>query len=569
METSSTNIDGAIVIDGHPYGVGRAQGSTVNVRFGVNEWKPKKRNKNESDEAMQARVQADVDKWRAIQQGATDAAALAGSPASVRKSSLSLKPSPTGAQGRMTDMPPPPSKRPNRTSTASGGAAAASSSSRAEPADSAGAGSGSSSDHALKRMQKKERETLRLIEQRDEGHTLSPEEAAKVAQLPNLVTQIALLQTTPVVTPMVTPIGTPCRTPSSEASAARTMPAAACAAATCNTAQAALQSLPPTPPRRVWTRANAVAVEREMAQERAELQLKRQAAGEAAAAAEQDMWLMLRAPFDSWDSSVIWQLAMCEFAFEHLDDVAALSSKQLQLEFRAACEEVRHPAEVPRLRGSLQIDALQEALVNSTPLYEELQYQLSRYKRLYCSMFSGFGRFREVTPIPGESLLALMKRTHDASLKWRPPGRPPAEQLALVSKEGGRYKAEWREDTWMQRHEDTGKTLSLRGTSGVTKAGLRRLKNMSDEQRPAHEHYTTIRLHDYQAHHIQRSKSLTNSFAVQRCTLQWDEVTMNSLAWCVIILNCMRTPSIREREVILKHTYFEPPPLINLLSNNE
>ena len=76
METASTNIDGAIVIDGHPYGVGRAQGSTVNVRFGVNEWKPKKRNKNESDEAMQARVQADVDKWRAIQQGATDAARI-------------------------------------------------------------------------------------------------------------------------------------------------------------------------------------------------------------------------------------------------------------------------------------------------------------------------------------------------------------------------------------------------------------------------------------------------------------------------------------------------------------
>ena len=69
METARTNIDGAIVIDGHPYGVGRAQGSTVCVQFGVNEWKPKKQNKNESDEAMQARVQADVDKWRAINKG--------------------------------------------------------------------------------------------------------------------------------------------------------------------------------------------------------------------------------------------------------------------------------------------------------------------------------------------------------------------------------------------------------------------------------------------------------------------------------------------------------------------
>ena len=63
--------------------------------------------------------------------------------------------------------------------------------------------------------------------------------------------------------------------------------------------------------------------------------------------------------------------------------------------------------------------------------------------------------------------------------------------------------------------------------------------------------YTTIRNHDYQAHLIQRSKSLTNSFAVQRCTLQWDEVTMNHLAWCVIILNCLRTTaSVREREVL-------------------
>ena len=273
METSDS---GTIVIDGHPYDVGRAQGSTVCVQFAINEWKPKKRNKNESDEAMQTRVQADVNKWRANQQGATEAAASAGSPASLRKSSLSLKPSPPGAQGRLTDLPPPPPKRPSRTSTASSGAAAASSSIHAEPATSVGAGSGSRSDHALKRMQKKERETLRLIEQRDGGRTLSSEEATKVAQLPTLQAQITLLmQATPVVTPMVTPMGTPCRTPSSEASASRTMPAAACAAATCNAAQAALQSLPSTPPRRAWTRASAVAVEREMAQERADLQLKR------------------------------------------------------------------------------------------------------------------------------------------------------------------------------------------------------------------------------------------------------------------------------------------------------
>ena len=51
----------------------------------------------------------------------------------------------------------------------------------------------------------------------------------------------------------------------------------------------------------------------------------------------------------------LWQLAMCEFALEHLDDIES-SPKQLQLRFRALCEEARHPAQIPRLRGSLQIE---------------------------------------------------------------------------------------------------------------------------------------------------------------------------------------------------------------------
>ena len=84
----------------------------------------------------------------------------------------------------------------------------------------------------------------------------------------------------------------------------------------------------------------------------------------------------------------------------------------------------------------------------------------------------------------------------------------------------------------------------------MTKGGVRRLENLPVGQRPSIEHFTTVRNHDYQAHFIQRSKSLTNSFAVQRCTIQWDEVTMNHLAWCVIILNCTRTASVREREVL-------------------
>ena len=71
---------------------------------------------------------------------------------------------------------------------------------------------------------------------------------------------------------------------------------------------------------------------------------------------------------------------------------------------------------------------------------------------------------------------------------------------------------------------------------------------------PAHavqEHYTTIRLHSLQAHHIQRSKALANSFAVNRSVLQWDEVTLNHLAWSVIVLNAPRAlTDQREREVI-------------------
>jgi len=50
---------------------------------------------------------------------------------------------------------------------------------------------------------------------------------------------------------------------------------------------------------------------------------------------------------------------------------------------------------VPRLRGSLRIDALQDALDSSEVLRVELLYQLDRYKRLYCAVLSGFGRFRK------------------------------------------------------------------------------------------------------------------------------------------------------------------------------
>ena len=114
-----------------------------------------------------------------------------------------------------------------------------------------------------------------------------------------------------------------------------------------------------------------------------------------------------------------------------------------------------------------------------------------------------------------------------------------ALEADLVSKEKGVYADWWREDTYLQRHEDTGQTLSLRGTVGVTRAGLRRLKALPDEQKPAVEHWTTIRLHDYQAHEIQRTKALANTFSVKRCALQWDEVRAPRPCLCILTCNCM------------------------------
>ena len=97
-----------------------------------------------------------------------------------------------------------------------------------------------------------------------------------------------------------------------------------------------------------------------------------------------------------------------------------------------------------------------------------------------------------VALLPGETLLGLMKRTHDDALKWRPPGKTPAEMLALVSKEKGKYRAKWREDTWLARHVDSGGTLSLRGTVGVTKGGVRRLENLPVGQRPSIEGISVV-----------------------------------------------------------------------------
>ena len=95
----------------------------------------------------------------------------------------------------------------------------------------------------------------------------------------------------------------------------------------------------------------------------------------------------------------------------------------------------------------------------------------------------------------------------------------------MVAKEGGKFTAEWREDSYLQRYSDTGQVVSLRGSCGITRAGVRRLmKNVPEKLRPSSEHFTTLRLWNFQAHHSLRAKAATNSFAHERGVVQWDEV---------------------------------------------
>ena len=128
---------------------------------------------------------------------------------------------------------------------------------------------------------------------------------------------------------------------------------------------------------------------------RAAFELTRRALQERPQAAELALLALVRNPLASWGEAAIWQLAMCEFAVEHIDDVES-SAKQLQLQFRAECEGARRPTEVPRLRGSLQIDQLSAAFRRSPMLREELHRQLDVFKRHYSSLLSGFGQATSV-----------------------------------------------------------------------------------------------------------------------------------------------------------------------------
>ena len=199
--------------------------------------------------------------------------------------------------------------------------------------------------HVLRRLEKKAREIERLQQQASNGRALSAEERTKVGELLALQGQIALLkQPTPGTTPAQTPGST--QTPSSELSGASTqIGAAACFASDYASAQAKAKSLLISPPTRAPTRHMPAEVQQQLADERAGRELARQVARQEAREAEQATWQLLRAPFDSWDDQALWQLAMCEFALEHIADVAS-SPKQLQLDFRA---ETSWSNETPKL----------------------------------------------------------------------------------------------------------------------------------------------------------------------------------------------------------------------------
>eukprot|EP00966_Prymnesium_polylepis_P312576 7223188-Prymnesium_polylepis.1 len=98
------------------------------------------------------------------------------------------------------------------------------------------------------------------------------------------------------------------------------------------------------PPTRVGTRATAVAVAKQMASERAAFERTWLALQQRAEEAEHALWALLRSPLEAWGDAAVWQLAMCEFAIGCFDDTTS-SAKQLQLQFRDACEEARHPEE--------------------------------------------------------------------------------------------------------------------------------------------------------------------------------------------------------------------------------
>jgi hypothetical protein len=305
----------------------------------------------------------------------------------------------------------------------------------------------------------------------------------------------------------------------------------------------------------VQTRQSALARSQLLRAQRAEIETALANLRELWQEKERDMLRLLSNPQAAWGTDAVWQLSMAEFALETMDENAvALKPRRLGMCFRALAEQARHPDEIPRLRGLYELHALHAVLQRSPSLQRELRVQLERFKRQYCSLLRGAGRFRTLEVLPGETILELMRRTHVAMLSWRPPGRPgaAASTLALpASRAGGIYLPEWREETNVLYHSAAGKTLSLRGAQGVATACSKRyLKSLPEAERPQHESHETVRLHDMQFWFVQRQRAVENSFSKRRNVLQWDEVTINKVAWVVVTLSCERLPALREREVI-------------------
>lgn len=271
------------------------------------------------------------------------------------------------------------------------------------------------------------------------------------------------------------------------------------------------------------TRAAAERLEAEMRPIRARLERLLAQQKSALADKTDDLFELLSNPLEAWDQEALWQLAMCEFAVRYDSEAAERDGgRKMGAAFRAAAlwalrRNKGELVELPRLKGVHELHALHAALRSSNRFRIELTKQLMRFKRLYCAMLSPFGRFKRLTPLPGETLLQLFERTHMAARAWRPRGNPGKEPTVLdlpQSKVNGVYTPEWIQESLEAYHTGAGKTLSLRGVVKVSKLFARRyLKNVPEEERPKQECRETLRLRDIQAHHAQRIKALENSFS--------------------------------------------------------
>ena len=129
---------------------------------------------------------------------------------------------------------------------------------------------------------------------------------------------------------------------------------------------------------------------------------------------------LLEAPLEGFGEDAMWQLAMHEYSVAFCDET--ISGRQMGLLFRALAKTVRHPDELPRFRGLYELDALRDAYLEDARLCRELHKQLHIFKRLYCNMLSGFGRFRKVKVVEGETFIDLMYRTNQDATRMRASG---------------------------------------------------------------------------------------------------------------------------------------------------